>query len=90
MSWSGSDPAGLGIASYNVFVSINNGAYAVWLPATTLTSADYTGIVSNTYSFYSIAISSVGTVQQTAVTVQTFAVTTTYWSGTGLWKMSEL
>ena len=78
VSWSGSDPSGSGIASYNIFVSINGGAYAVWLPATSLTSSTYTGAAGNTYSFYSIATSNVGTTQATPGAVQTIAVVASY------------
>jgi RHS repeat-associated protein len=74
VSWSGSDPSGSGIASYNIFVSMNGSAYSVWLPATTLTSSTYTGAVGNTYSFYSIATSNVGTVQKAPGAAQSITV----------------
>jgi RHS repeat-associated protein len=74
VSWSGSDPAGAGIASYNIFVAVNSGSYSLWLPATTATSATYTGAVGNTYSFYSMATDNVGHQQLAAGQVQTTAV----------------
>jgi len=77
VSWSGSDPSGSGIAGFNIFVSINGGAYSVWLPATTLTSATYTGLVNNSYSFYSMATDNVGHQQQAAGQVQTTTISAT-------------
>jgi RHS repeat-associated protein len=74
VAWSGSDPSGSGIASYNIYVSTNGGAYALWLSATTLTSSTYTGIPGQTYSFSSLATNNVGTVQATPGTPQTIAV----------------
>jgi hypothetical protein len=75
VSWSGSDPAGAGIASYNIFVSVNNGPYSIWLPSTTATSATYTGAAGQTYSFYSMATDNVGHTQQTAGAAQTTTTT---------------
>jgi hypothetical protein len=75
VSWSGSDPAGAGIASYNIFVSVNSGPYSLWLAATTATSATYSGASNgNTYSFYSMATDNVGHTQQSAGPVQTTTV----------------
>ena len=76
VSWSGSDPAGAGIASYNIFSSVNSGSYSLWIPATTATSATYSGAISgNTYSFYSPATDNAGRSQQAAGPVQTTTVT---------------
>jgi RHS repeat-associated protein len=63
VSWAGSDPSGSGIAGYNLFFSIDGGAYAVWMPNTTQTSATFTAIAGHTYSFYSLAVNNVGTIQ---------------------------
>jgi RHS repeat-associated protein len=65
VSWSGSDGGGSGIASYNVYVSEDGGAFAPFLTDTTQTSATFTGIVGHSYSFYSVATSNVGFVQPT-------------------------
>lgn len=43
VSWSASDGAGSGIASYNVFVSTNGGQFTPFLTDTTATSATFTG-----------------------------------------------
>jgi hypothetical protein len=65
VSWSGSDGAGPGIASYNVYVSDGGGPYTIWQSATTTTSATFTGQPGHTYSFYSIATDPLGLVQPT-------------------------
>lgn len=65
VSWSGSDPNGIGIAGYSIYVSVNGGPFTPWLTNTTETSATYTGIVTDTYSFYSIATNDIGLVQPT-------------------------
>jgi RHS repeat-associated protein len=74
VSWSGSDPGGSGIADYDIYVSTNSGAYSLWLPATTQTSATYTGAVGEIYSFYSMATDNVGLRQQAQGAVQTVSV----------------
>jgi RHS repeat-associated protein/uncharacterized repeat protein (TIGR01451 family) len=60
VSWSGSDPGGAGIASYDIYVSTDNGPYTVWLAATTLTSSTFTGAPGHRYSFYSMATDNIG------------------------------
>jgi RHS repeat-associated protein/uncharacterized repeat protein (TIGR01451 family) len=70
VKWSGSDGNGSGIAGYNVYVSDNGGAYALWQSNTTNTSATYAGQVGHTYSFYSVATSNVGLVQPTPTAAQ--------------------
>ena len=67
VSWSGSDPAGPGIAAYNVFVSDDGGPFTLWQSDTTATSASYTGQVGHTYAFYSVATDDLGLVQPTPV-----------------------
>ena len=65
MSWSGSDPAGPGIASYNVYLSADGGRFTLWQSGTTATSAVFSGQAGNTYGFYSVATDNVGLVQPT-------------------------
>ena len=65
VSWSGNDGGGSGIASYNVYVSENGGAFTPFLTGTTQTSATFTGVVGDSYSFFSVATSNVGLVQPT-------------------------
>jgi hypothetical protein len=59
VQWTGTDNAS-GIASYNIYVSDDGGAYTLWQNQTTNTQATYTGQVNHTYAFYSIATSNVG------------------------------
>src|SRR5262249_40574603 len=58
VSWSGTDDAGgkagSGIASFDVFVSDNGGAFTPFRTATTQTSAPFAGQVGHTYAFYSV------------------------------------
>ncbi len=65
VSWSGSDGAGSGIASYDVFVSTNGGPFQPLETGITATSATFTGQIGDTYGFYSVATSNVGPVQPT-------------------------
>src|SRR5207244_1988983 len=59
--WSGNDGAnGSGIASYDVYVSIDGGAFNIWQSATTQTSASYAGQDGHGYAFYSVAIDTAG------------------------------
>ena len=60
--WSGQDAAS-GIANFDVYVSADGGPYALWQTATTETSADYSGTVGHTYSFYSRARDNAGNVE---------------------------
>ncbi len=54
VTWAGTD-IGSGIQYYNIYVSTNNGNYALWLNHTTNTSATFYGQSGKTYNFYSIA-----------------------------------
>jgi hypothetical protein len=64
ITWSGSDnPGGSGLASYDVFVSDNGGAFVALLTNTIFTSTTFTGINGHTYSFDSIATDNVGNQQ---------------------------
>ena len=65
VSWSGAEPGGPGIASYNIYVSDNGGAFAPWLTGVTTTSATYTGQFGHIYGFYSVAVDAAGLVQAT-------------------------
>ncbi|MFO0291347.1 MAG: ELWxxDGT repeat protein [bacterium] len=59
VAWGGSDD-GSGIASYDIFISVNGGAFTLWQDDITATSATYNGQVGSTYSFYSVAKDNVG------------------------------
>jgi RHS repeat-associated protein len=61
VSWAGQDDAGgSGIASYDIYVQDNGGAFTPWLTDTTQTSATYDGQLGHTYSFYSVTTDNVG------------------------------
>ena len=61
VSWSGADDAGgSGIATYDIYVSDNGGAFTLFQTATTQTSATFTGQDGHTYGFYSVATDNVG------------------------------
>ena len=66
LGWSGSDGAGSGIASYDIFVSDNGRPFAPLLADTTVTSTIFTGQVGHTYRFYSVATDHVGLQQPTS------------------------
>ncbi len=70
VSWPGSDGAGSGIATYNVFVSEDGGPITVFQSNTTATSATFTGQFGHTYSFFSVATDNVGLVQATPANTQ--------------------
>jgi RHS repeat-associated protein len=59
VDWSGSD-LGAGIATFDIYVSVDGGAFAPWLLATSADSAIYTGEAGHSYAFYSVAVDHVG------------------------------
>ena len=69
-SWSGSNPNGLAIASYDVYVSDDDGPFTPLLTDTTLTSTTFTGSDDHTYAFYSVATDVVGKSQPTPTSAQ--------------------
>ncbi len=70
VSWSGTDGAGPGIASYNLYVSDNGGPFAPFLMGTALTSATFTGQAGHTYGFFSVATDTLGFSQPTPIAAQ--------------------
>jgi len=61
VTWTGQDaPGGSGIASYDVYVARDTGPYQLWLLATTVTNAFFTGQPGSTYRFYSVARDAAG------------------------------
>ena len=60
LRWTAQDPSGSGIASYDIFVSVNGGPYLPWLQQTTLSGALYSGQAGNRYAFYSVATDNLG------------------------------
>jgi RHS repeat-associated protein len=80
VNWGGTD-VGSGIAGYDIFVSIDDGAFEIWLPKTTDTSGLYFGEIGHTYSFYSVAYDNVGLAETKSPTAEA-TVTVTYEAGT--------
>jgi hypothetical protein len=61
IAWSGQDDAGgSGVASFDVYVSDNNGPWTLWQNAVANLSALFTGQFGRTYAFYSMARDQVG------------------------------
>ncbi|MDR0792543.1 MAG: T9SS type A sorting domain-containing protein [Chitinophagaceae bacterium] len=59
LSWQGTDGES-GVEKYNLYYSMNGGTYNALLENSNLTSGTFIGEKDSTYSFYSIAIDSVG------------------------------
>jgi hypothetical protein len=76
VNWSGTD-AGSGIASYNIYVSDNGGAFTLLQSAVTNTSASYTGTLGHTYGFYSIATDKASNVEAAKTSADTSTTVTT-------------
>jgi hypothetical protein len=74
VSWTGTDPSGAGIATYDIFVATDNGPYTTWLVSSTLTTATFSGSSGHSYSFYSVATDNVGNRQQAPLPAQTTTV----------------
>jgi len=60
LSWTGSDGAGSGVNSYDVFVSDNGGAYTKFLSDVTGTTATFRGQAGHSYTFAVLAEDNVG------------------------------
>jgi len=90
VNWSGTD-VGSGIASYNIYVSDNGGAFTLWQSAVPTTSASYTGTLGHTYGFYSIATDGAGNVEaaKTSADTSTTVITTPLVSTTMLTSSSS-
>jgi Subtilase family/SdrD B-like domain/Cadherin-like/Putative Ig domain/CARDB/Domain of unknown function (DUF4114)/Bacterial pre-peptidase C-terminal domain len=65
VNWGGNDDnEGSGIASYTIYVSVNDGEFRPWLENTDLTEATYKGTPGRTYSFYAVATDNAGNTQE--------------------------
>jgi hypothetical protein len=66
VGWTGSDNAGgSGVAFFDVYVSVDGGAFDLWQEGTEQTSAVYAGAYGHRYGFYSAATDHVGNRQAT-------------------------
>jgi RHS repeat-associated protein len=70
VTWAGTDD-GSGVGTYDVYVSIDGGAYTLWQAKTAKTTATYTGEIGKTYSFYSIATDNIGRTEIKTATAET-------------------
>lgn len=69
VAWVGDDDAGgTGVASVDVWVSVNDGPYDRWLEGTSDRSAWFVGDNGSTYSFYSVARDWVGNTEKLPLT----------------------
>jgi hypothetical protein len=71
VSWTGSDPAGAGIAHFDVYLSTDKGPFTAWKSQTKATSAIFYGAPGHTYSFYSMATDNVGRRQRVHGKIET-------------------
>jgi RHS repeat-associated protein len=70
--WSGADDKrGSGVASYDVYVSDNGGAFQAWVQGATKLSAVFRGQPGHVYCFYSVATDHAGNRQATPARPQT-------------------
>src|SRR5262249_24012986 len=79
VSWSGTDGAGSGIATYDVFVSKDGGAFAPIVSGTTSTSTVFQGSAGHAYGFYRIATDNLSNREAAKITAE---ATTQVTSGT--------
>ncbi|MBI1842152.1 MAG: hypothetical protein HYR88_15050, partial [Verrucomicrobia bacterium] len=76
VNWSGVDPAqGSGLASFDIFVSVDGGAFALWRQGANGSGAVYSGSLGHRYAFYSIATDAAGNRESAPATpdAETFA-----------------
>jgi hypothetical protein len=71
LTWAGSHSNEIAIATYDVFVSDNGGAFTTLLIGTALKSTSFTGTDGHNYSFYSVATDVFGLRQPTPGAAQT-------------------
>lgn len=66
VSWSGTDDAqGSGVATWDIFLSVDGGPFALYLDDTPNTSTTFIGTPLHTYAFYSVATDHVGHIEGT-------------------------
>ena len=77
VNWSGEDnPGGRGISFFDVYVSVDNAPFMVWLEQTIDRSAIYQGSLGRTYAFYSVATDAAGNREETPLTADASTVVT--------------
>jgi hypothetical protein len=60
VAWSGNDGTGSGVATYDVYVSVDGGPLTIWRPATTGTTGQYPTTAGHTYGFAVAAVDLAG------------------------------
>jgi RHS repeat-associated protein len=66
VSWVGADDSGgSGVAFFDVFVSVDGGAFVPWVSSATETSAVFNGARGHIYGFFSVATDNVGNREKT-------------------------
>ncbi len=84
VAWTGQDDVGgSGVATYDIFVSENQGPYTLWQNDIATKSATFTGVNGHTYSFYSVATDGVGFVEPIPVAAQATTLITVQNGGGG-------
>ncbi len=78
VSWAGTDGIGSGIGHYDVFVSVDSGAFQSLLQSTSQTSTFFDGQPGHSYAFYSVASDRVGNQQATPSAAQATTATSTF------------
>ena len=69
LTWAGTDD-GSGVATYDVYVSTDGGAFTLWQEKTDKTTATYKGEIGKTYSFYTLATDNIGRTEVKTVAAQ--------------------
>ncbi|MCW1925679.1 hypothetical protein OKA05_24185 [Luteolibacter arcticus] len=65
--WAGDDRGGVGINSFDVYVSVDGQAFTLWLDDTTLTHAIYPGYFGQHLAFHAVAVDFLGQQQLQAL-----------------------
>jgi hypothetical protein len=71
LSWVNEDGLGSGVATVDVYVSDNGGAFTLFLDDTTKTAAKFHGVNGHTYAFAVVATDNVGYVETGALVAET-------------------
>jgi hypothetical protein len=78
VSWAGTDdPGGSGIASYDVYVMVDDGPRALWLLATSAVTGTYPAEAGHRYGFFSLATDNASNRQPAPAQAQAFGGTRT-------------
>ena len=77
--WTGADDAGgSGIATYDIFVSVNATEPVLWLHNATTLQASYTGDAGKSYGFFSVAADAVGNRETAALLNDAFTTVSSH------------